>query len=66
MDYLQLTKIAPSSAYAADDMNTLTILDIVNPDPFLVGNAVLFDMKKCPPALILDFFREVQGVAMAH
>ena len=55
MDSLQLMKSAPSSASAADDMNASIILDIVNTAPLLVGNTVLFDMIKCPPALLLDF-----------
>ena len=43
---LQLMKSDPSSASAADDMTALMIFAIVNTAPLLVGNAVLFDMKK--------------------
>ena len=56
MAYLQLMKIAPSSSFDADDMTALMILGIVNTAPLFGGNAVLFDMKKCPPALLLYFF----------
>ena len=56
MDYLQLTKGAPGSASADDDMTALMILAIVNTDPLLGGNAVLFLMKKFPPALLLICF----------
>ena len=55
MDSLQLTKSDPRTASAADDMTALMILSIVNTSPLLVGNAVFFDMKKCPLALLLDF-----------
>ena len=41
-------KSAPNSASADDDMTALMILDIVNTDPLLGGNAVLFDMKNAP------------------
>ena len=58
MASLQLTKSAPSSASAADDITALMILAIVNTATFLVGNAVLFDMKKCLPAMLLDFVSE--------
>ena len=54
MAYFQLTKSAPSSASVADDMTALIILSIVNTAPLLGGNAMVFDMKKCPPALNLD------------
>ena len=52
---LKLMKSAPSSASAADDMTTLMILAIVNTDPLLGGNSVLFDIKKCSPDLLMDF-----------
>ena len=64
MASLLLIKIAFSSASAADDMIALMILVIVNSVPLLGGNAVLFDMKKYPPALLLYFLREVRGVAL--
>ena len=54
---LQLMKSDPSSASAADDMTALMIFAIVNTAPLLVGNAVLFDMKKSPPDLLLIFFQ---------
>ena len=65
IDYLQLMKSTPSPASAADDMTDLMILDIVTTAPLLGMHAVLFDMNKRPPALLLDFFREVRGVAVA-
>ena len=55
---LQLMKSAPSSPYAADYMTVLMILDIVNTDQLFGGNTVLFDMKKCTLALLLDFVSE--------
>ena len=58
MASLQLMKSAPSSPYAADDMTVLMILDIVNTDQLFGGNTVLFDMKKCPPDLLLYFVSE--------
>ena len=58
MDYLQLIKSDPSSTSSDDDMTTLMILAMVNTAPLLGGNAVLFDMKEFPPALILDFCSE--------
>ena len=64
MDYLQLTKGAPGSASADDDMTALMILAIVNTDPLLGGNAVLFDMKKYPPALLLDFVSEMYKASL--
>ena len=39
-------------------MTALMILAIVNTDPFLGGNVVLFEMKKCPLALLLGFVSE--------
>ena len=66
MDYLQLMIIAPSSASDADDMTSLIILAIVNTDPLLVDNSVLFDMKKFPLIYFWIFFREVRGVAVAR
>ena len=56
--YLQLIKSAPSSAYDDDAMTALMILAIVNTDPLLEGNAMLFDMKQCPPALLLNLVSE--------
>ena len=53
LDYLQLVKSAPSSASDADDMNALMILEIFNTAPLLGGNAVLLDIKKFIPALIM-------------
>ena len=61
---MQLMNSAPSSASDADDMTELMILEMVNTAPLLVGNAVLLDVKKLPPALLLYFFREVRGVAV--
>ena len=58
MASFQLMKISPSSASAADDMTALMILSIVNNAPFLGGNAVLLDINKCPPDLLLDFVSE--------
>ena len=58
MSFLQFMKSAFSSASAADDMTALIILAKVNTSPFLGGNAVFFDMKKCPPDLLLVFFLE--------
>ena len=55
MASLQLMKRAPSSASSADDMTALMILVVVNTAPLLGGNAMFFYMKKCPPALLLDF-----------
>ena len=52
---LQLIKIYLSSASVSDDVISLMILDIVNTDPLLVGDALLFEMKNCPPAVLLDF-----------
>ena len=54
----QLTKSAPSSASADYDMTALMILAIVNTDPFLGDNVMLFKMKKCPLALLLGFVSE--------
>ena len=51
-------KSAHSSASAADDMTALMNLVIVNTAPLLGGDAVLFDMKKLPPALLLGFVSE--------
>ena len=51
-------KSASSSASADDDMIALMILAIVNTAPLLGGRAVLFDMKKCPPDVILYFVSE--------
>ena len=55
MTSLQLMKSAPSSAFDVDDMTALMILDIFNTATLLGGNAVLFDMKKFPRALLLVF-----------
>ena len=57
MDSLKLMKSSHSSASAADDMTALMVLAIVNTAPLLGGNAVLFDMKKYPPDLLLFFFQ---------
>ena len=54
---LQLMNSAPSSYSSDDDMTALIILAIVNNAPLLVGNAVLFDINKSPPAWILIFFQ---------
>jgi hypothetical protein len=43
---------APISASAADDMTAMNIYEIVRIAPLLLGIALLFDMKKCPPALL--------------
>ena len=59
MDYLKLMKSAPSSASSTDDMTALITLYIVNTAPFLGDNTVLFNMKKFPSALLMDFSREV-------
>ena len=59
MASLQLMKSAPSSASAADDMTALMILAIFSTDTLLGGNAVLFDINKLPPALLLDFLSEI-------
>ena len=58
MASLQLMNSSPSSASAADDMTSLTILDIVNTATLLVGKSVLLDIKKFPLALLLDFVSE--------
>ena len=58
MASLRLMKSEPSSDSAADDMTALMILDIVNTASFLGGTAVLFEMKKCPPVMILYFVSE--------
>ena len=58
MASLQLMKSAPSSASNADEITALMILAIVNTAPLLGGNTLLFDMKKCPPDLLLDFVLE--------
>ena len=55
---MQLTNSAPSSASAADDMTALIILAMVNTDSLLGGNYVLLDIKKFPPALLLDLILE--------
>ena len=55
MASLQLIKSAPSSDSASDDMTSLMILEIVNTYLLLGGNAVLFEMKKFPPAMLMDF-----------
>ena len=55
MASLQLMNSAPSSASAADDMISLMILEIVKTAPLLSRNAVLLDIKKCPPTMLLDF-----------
>ena len=43
---------APNSASAADDMTALIIVDIVNIAPLFGAELLLFDKKKCPPALL--------------
>ena len=58
MSSLQVIKSAPSQASTADNMTALMILAIVNTAPLLGGNTLLFDMKKCPPDLLLDFVLE--------
>ena len=58
MASLPLMKSAPSSSSGAYDMTTLMILALVNTAPLLGGNAVLFDMRKCPPDFLLDIFSE--------
>ena len=55
MAYLKLIKSATSFPSTADYMTALMSLAIFNTAPLLVGNAVLFDMKKCPPSLLLGF-----------
>jgi hypothetical protein len=52
MASLQLMYRAPISASAADDMTALMICEIVRIAPLLLGIVSLFDMKKCPPALL--------------
>ena len=54
----EVFNINTGSASAAYDMTALMILDIVNTAILLGGNAVLFDMKISPPAMLLDFFSE--------
>ena len=54
MDSLQLANSALSSASADDDMTALMIFSMVNTAPFLGGNAVLLNINKCTPALLLD------------
>ena len=49
----QLMKRALSYASAAEDMTDLMILATVKTDPLLGGYAVLLEMKKWPPALLL-------------
>lgn len=49
---LQLMYGAPISASAADDMTAMNIYEIVRIAPLLLGIALLFDMKKCLPALL--------------
>ena len=55
---LQLMNNSPSLASTADDMTALMILVIANTAPLLLGNYVVLDIKKCPPALLLAFFSE--------
>ena len=57
-------KSNPSSASDSDYMTALMILAIFNTDPLLVGNAVLFDMNKFPPVLLLIFVSERYKVLM--
>jgi hypothetical protein len=52
MGSLQLMWRAPISASAADDMTALMICKIVRITLLLLGIALSFDMKKCPPALL--------------
>jgi hypothetical protein len=52
MASLQLMSRAPISASAADEMINLMICKIVRSAPLLLGIALLFDMKKCMPALL--------------
>ena len=47
-----------SSALDDDYMTALVILSIFNTAPLLGGNALLLDVNKCPPSLILDFVLE--------
>ena len=58
MDSLQLMKISPSSASAADDITSLTILALFATATLLGGNAKLFYMENFSPALLLDFVSE--------
>ena len=46
-------KRALSYASAAEDMTDLMILATVKTEPLLGGYAVLFEMKKWPPAWLL-------------
>ena len=55
---LKLIRSALSSASSAYDMTALMILEIVNTSPLLGGNAMLLDINKCPPDLLLDFVLE--------
>ena len=58
MTSLQFRNSDPSSASTADDMKVLIILEIMNTDPLLGGNAVLLDINKCTPALRQAFVLE--------
>ncbi len=44
---------APSSASAALDMTTLSILDMLSTAPLLGGSSTLAEQKKWPPAQLL-------------
>ena len=52
---LQLMKMSPNSASAAEDMTAFMICEMVRTDPLFGGTAELSDMKKCPPALLHAF-----------
>ena len=49
---------APTLALAADDSTALIICNIVNTAPLLVGVSTLFDMNKCPLALLRALLSE--------
>ena len=54
----QFMNSAQSSASASDGMTALIILEIAVTAPLFVGSASSSVMKKCPPALLLDFDSE--------
>ena len=51
---LALIYVAPISASAADNMTALMIWATFKTAPLLAGIAALLDMKKFPPARLLD------------
>ena len=55
MACLELRNNAPISASAAEDMTLLMIWAMLWKAPLFGGHSELFDMKKCPPALLLAF-----------